>query len=667
MSAGSIITDLGGTDIIKTVSVLGSGKILAFGASNGYFAFTRYNADGSLDTSFYDDGKWVDGQTPTVTVNSVIGLSDGKFLSAGTDGNNDLLLMRFNDDASLDTSFDDDGKVTTDLGGIETATSVTVQNDGKILLAGTSDGNFALVRYNADGSLDNSFNASGKVNHAPSGEVFINGNAVKGQTLTASNTLADADGLGAISYQWRANGVNIGQGDSYTLTNNDIGKTITATAKYTDSSGTAESVISAATATVINIEQAGVSIIGSDFVTSEAGDTAVFSVKLNAAPTRDVSMTFTSSDATEGTVTTSTLTFTSVDWSTAQTFTVVGKDDTPADGNIAYQVTGSINTMDVKYNGLTISPILLTNIDNDVPGQTIYGDVDGQQNDVITGTTGGDKIYGRDLGDDLSGRLGNDQVYGGYGNDLLFGEEGDDKLYGEQDNDYMDGGTGNDTLDGGAGADTLIGGAGNDTYYLGYDAKDVITEKGLSTDIDTVIVPYQLTRYTLPTGIEKGALTESTLAGNLIGNSANNTLTGNGGDNLLSGAAGRDLLLGDMGNDVLLGGSGNDTLSGGAGEDIFKFDSALTANTDTITDFSVIDDTIQLENAIFTKLGAAGLLNADNFVKAEAPSDINDYLIYNPATGALTYDADGADVGVGVQIAVLGVNLALTYANFVVI
>lgn len=667
MSAGSIITDLGGTDIIKTVSVLSSGQILAFGTSNGYFSFILYNADGTLDTRLDYDGKWVAGLGPSVTLNSDIALNDGKFLVAGTDGNNDLLLMRFNSDGSFDTSFDGDGKVITDLGGIETATSVTVQNDGKILLAGTSDGNFALLRYNTDGSLDNSFNANGRVNHAPTGGVFISGNAVKGQTLTASNTLTDDDGLGAISYQWRANGVSIGQGDNYTLTSNDIGKTITVTAQYTDLSGTAESLISAPTTTVINVQQAGVSIIGSDFITSEAGDTAVFSVKLNAAPTRDVSMTFTSSDLSEGTVTNATLTFTSADWSTAQTFIVAGKDDTPADGNIAYQVTGSINTIDVKYNGLTIAPILLTNIDNDVPGQTIYGDVDGPQNDVITGTTGGDKIYGRDLGDDLSGGLGNDQIYGGYGNDLLFGEEGDDNLYGEQDNDYMDGGTGNDTLDGGAGADTLIGGTGNDTYYLGYDVKDVITEKGLNTDIDTVIVPYQLTRYTLPTGIEKGALTESTLAGNLTGNSANNTLTGNGGDNLLSGAAGRDLLLGDAGNDVLRGGAGNDTLSGGTGKDIFKFDSALTANVDTITDFAVADDTIQLENAIFSKLSAAGVLNADNFVKAAAPIDINDYLIYNPANGALTYDADGADVGVGVQIAVLGVNLALTYANFVVI
>ncbi len=677
MSAGSIVIDMGGIDILKTVTVLSSGKILAFGTSNGRYAFALYNANGSLDTSL-TDGKWIDGKWVDtdgkwaaalgagVTLNSYVVLNDDKFLVAGTDGNDNLLLIRFNSDGSFDTSFGGDGKVITDLGGLETGNSVTVQSDGKILLAGTSDNNFALVRYNTDGSLDSSFSTEARINHIPTGGVFISGNTVKGQTLTALNTLADADGLGVISYQWQANGVNVGTGNNYTLTANDIGKNFTVIAKYTDVSETAESVSSMATATVIDTKPAGVSIIGSDFITSESGDTAVFSVKLNTAPTRDVSMTFASSNLLEATVSNATLTFTPANWSMAQTFTVVGKDDTVSDGNVAYQLTGTINTIDVKYTHLTISPITLTNNDNDVAGQIIYGDVDGIQNDIITGTEGGDKIYGKELGDDLSGGLGNDLIYGGTGNDLLFGEEGDDTLYGEQDNDILDGGTGNDTLDGGAGADTMTGGAGNDTYYLG-DAKDAILEKGLSSDIDTVIVPYQLTDYTLPKDIEKGTITESTQVGNLTGNSGNNTLTGNSGNNLLSGASGRDLLLGGVGNDVLSGGTGNDTLTGGVGSDIFKLDTALTANVDTITDFSVIDDTIQLENGIFTKLMATGVLNADNFVKAAAAIDLNDYLIYNAATGALVYDADGAEAGVGVKIAVLGVNLALTNADFVVV
>lgn len=61
------------------------------------------------------------------------------------------------------------------------------------------------------------------------------------------------------------------------------------------------------------------------------------------------------------------------------------------------------------------------------------------------------------------------------------------------------------------------------------------------------------------------------------------------------------------------------------------------------------------------------MLNAGSFVKADAAIDTNDYVIYNPTTGALTYDADGSGAGVGVQIAMLGVNLALTNADFVII
>ena len=61
------------------------------------------------------------------------------------------------------------------------------------------------------------------------------------------------------------------------------------------------------------------------------------------------------------------------------------------------------------------------------------------------------------------------------------------------------------------------------------------------------------------------------------------------------------------------------------------------------------------------------MLKAANFVKAGAPHDLNDYLVYNPATGALSYDADGNGAGVSVQIALLGVNLTLTHADFVII
>jgi hypothetical protein len=87
------------------------------------------------------------------------------------------------------------------------------------------------------------------VNDLPTGSVMISGTATEGQTLTATNTLADADGLGVIGYQWQAAGVNINgaTGNTYTLQQAEVGKAITVVASYTDGLGKAESVSSTAT------------------------------------------------------------------------------------------------------------------------------------------------------------------------------------------------------------------------------------------------------------------------------------------------------------------------------------------------------------------------------------------------------------------------------------
>ncbi len=118
---------------------------------------------------------------------------------------------------------------------------------------------------------------------------------------------------------------------------------------------------------------------------------------------------------------------------------------------------------------------------------------------------------------------------------------------------------------------------------------------------------------------------------------------------------------------ALNGGSDNDDLTGGAGKDSFLFNAAIKSNVDNITDFKPVDDTIKLENQIFTKLTVTGVLNASLFYKGEAAHNPNDYVIYNPATGAVTYDSDGSGTGQGVQVALLGTNLSITNADFVVI
>jgi|GEM_PF-3950242 len=509
-----------------------------------------------------------------------------------------------------------------------------------------------------------------RINHLPTGNVSFTGTPTQGQTLLASNTLADVDGIpGTISYQWRADGTAISDAteNSFMLAEAQVGKAVSVVANYTDGQGTAESVTSAQTVPVAASGTVGVTISGTDFVTSEQGDTAIFSVQLNSAPNRDVTISFTSSDTSEGAITNSALTFTATNWAVAQGLTVTGQDDTEQDGNVAYQVRSIVNTIDVHYSDVTIAPFSLMNNDNEIAGVTIYGDVGGSKADVLVGTSGNDKLFGLNMKDDLSGGAGNDELWGGYDNDVLFGEDGADKLYGEQNNDYMDGGAGNDILDGGMGIDTMIGGAGNDTYYLGYDAKDVITDNGLATDIDTVIMPYNLTSYTLPTGIEKGTISPGTQASNLTGNAGNNALTGNAGSNILNGAVGRDSLFAGSGDDLLNGGVGNDVLNGGAGKDTFFFNTTVTKNIDKITDFKPIDDTIQLENAIFTSLTVTGVLNIAAFYVGSSAADSFNRVIYEKSTGAVLYDDDGNGAHPSIQIASIGINLTVTNADFIIV
>lgn len=101
-------------------------------------------------------------------------------------------------------------------------------------------------------------------------------------------------------------------------------------------------------------------------VTTEAGGTATFTVALNTLPTADVSITLTSSDLTEGTVSPATLTFTNANGTTAQTVTITGVDDTVADGAIAYTIiTGTATSADGNYNGVDPANVSVVNNDND--------------------------------------------------------------------------------------------------------------------------------------------------------------------------------------------------------------------------------------------------------------------------------------------------------------
>jgi uncharacterized delta-60 repeat protein len=163
---------------VTSIVVQPDGKIVAAGTHFGDFAVARFNADGSLDTSFDTDGKVT---TPVLSgnegINALVLQPDGKIVAGGTSLNSlssnsgVFALVRYNPDGSLDTTFDGDGKVTTPVvnsGKILLASAIyalSLQLDGKIVAAGSSHNEFnfdhVIARYNANGSLDTSFGASG--------------------------------------------------------------------------------------------------------------------------------------------------------------------------------------------------------------------------------------------------------------------------------------------------------------------------------------------------------------------------------------------------------------------------------------------------------------------------------------------------------------------------
>ena len=220
-------------------------------------------------------------------------------------------------------------------------------------------------------------------------------------------------------------------------------------------------------------------------------------------------------------------------------------------------------------------------------------------------------------------------------NNYLYGFEGNDFLAGygyfgidteEEGDDYLDGGAGNDTLDGGNGNDSLYGGAGNDNLF-GNNVSGAYFYNG------------------------------------------NDSLEGGTGNDNLRGSVGNDYLAGDDGNDNLDGGDGNDTLTGGAGADKFSF-TQPDEGIDTITDFSVVDDTI-IVNASYPygfrgELTTGAAITPTQFVIGSAARDASDRFIYNKDTGSLFFDADGTGAIGQLQFATLSPNLAMTNADIVV-
>ena len=154
---GFVITDFGADEIFGDIAIHADDKIAAAGFSADDFAVAQYTADGALDPTFSGDGLVITGFGAAEGATSVAVQPDGKVVAAGYTqaGPNppNFALARYNTDGSLDLSFDGDGLLFTDFGDSDTATDVDVQADGRIVatgatIAGAGMANFAFARYN---------------------------------------------------------------------------------------------------------------------------------------------------------------------------------------------------------------------------------------------------------------------------------------------------------------------------------------------------------------------------------------------------------------------------------------------------------------------------------------------------------------------------------------
>jgi uncharacterized delta-60 repeat protein len=166
-SGGLVTTAFGQFSAADAVVLQPDGKIVAAGsASSGGFGLARYNSDGSLDSTFGVGGRvTTDFFGGGDAANAVVLQPDGKIIAAGAafTGQTVYGLARYNSDGSLDPTFGSGGLVTTAFGQFDIATAVVLQPDGKIVAAGRGGPDFTLARYNSDGSLDSTFGVGGRV------------------------------------------------------------------------------------------------------------------------------------------------------------------------------------------------------------------------------------------------------------------------------------------------------------------------------------------------------------------------------------------------------------------------------------------------------------------------------------------------------------------------
>ncbi|MFI3137597.1 MAG: Calx-beta domain-containing protein, partial [Methylococcaceae bacterium] len=591
-------------DFANAVITQPDGKILVAGysnnGSNDDFALMRYNSNGSLDASFDSDG------IVTTAFNfskdwgrSVVRIED-KILVAGS-SNDDFALVRYNSDGSLDTSFDSDGKVTTDLmsSSYDWSNSIAIQNDGKILVAGTassSSANFALVRYNTDGSLDTSFDSDGIVTTLiesgnwgysvilqPDNKILVVGNysgVNNGLALARYNsdgsldTSFDNDGIvttalssyGIYSATLQADGKILAAGYGYN-NNEDF-----ALVRY-NSNGSLDTSFD------------GDGIVTTDFssftdearsVTVQADGKILVAGHSGSYPNYDFALARYNSDGSldtsfdgDGKVITTIGSSGDYGWSVAvQTdskILVTGFSNNGSNYDFALVRYNSDGSLDETFGAPEIPPTLsITATDAD------KNESDGAFTFTVnrSGNTAG--ITTVDYSVSGSSVSGDDFTNGVLPHDTI-------KFDANEKSKVI-------TID-----------IANDSVHESDKSFNVVLSNPSGATLDTTMASGTIRDDDVDTNIP------TIVNDTLLGTAGNDTISGLAGDDNISGLDGDDIISGDSGTDTMIGGTGNDTVNGGADWDIAVFAGTLAnasityssnSNTFTITTASGGVDTV---------------------------------------------------------------------------
>lgn len=434
------------------------------------------------------------------------------------------------------------------------------------------------------------------------------------EMLLAAATVSDPNGteFAVLSYAWQAlvagAWVQVGTGQSFTPGDAEVGLALRVVVSFNDDMGNPESLVSAVTAPVLNVNDAPTGLPQLNNASPSVGQVLIASTAMIADADGLVGVTFAyqwqvgSGDS-----------FSNIAGATAQSFTLTAAQ---AGQQVRVQVSytdnrGTFESLTSAATAVVASAVIMgTNAANTLNGTALDDHILGLGgNDVLNGLAGNDILDGGAGNDTLDGGLGADVMLGGLGNDIYIVDNVGDQVieaagggtdtvrttllsyglgenvehltfigtgnftgYGNELANTITGGAGNDVLDGGTGIDRLVGGAGNDSYYVD-NPGDVVVEAA-GAGVDTV---YSTSAsFTLGANVENyvhlgaGAAnaTGNGLANQMTGGAAADILRGQGGDDVLSGMGGNDTLYGGAGADSLLGGEGADTLFGEGGNDI---------------------------------------------------------------------------------------------------